>query len=479
MCGIIAVTDHRYAAKLAYLGLFAQQHRGQESAGIVTCSRGDLHAHRGMGLVADVFTEDRLKKLPGRAAIGHVRYSTAGSSQLHNAQPLMLRTSKGPLAVAHNGNLTNADELRSKLDARGSIFHTTTDTEVILHLIAKCRSPLEDAIIDSLRQVEGAFSLIFFAPEGPHGKVVAVRDPWGFRPLVLGKLGGSFVFASETSALNLLKARFVRELEPGEMVVAEGGRLRSLKPFAAARSSACIFEHVYFARQDSTIFGANVYRVRRELGRALAREMRGVQADMVIPVPDSGIPAALGFSQVSHIPFEMGFIRGHYVGRTFIQPAQALREKGVEMKLHPIKEVLEGKTIVLVDDSIVRGTTCRKIIRMLRRAKVKKIHMAVSSPPIVSPCFYGIDTPEESQLIASRLDQEHIRKYLGVDTLHYLSLGEMVESAHRMAAAPGRPDGFCTACFTKDYPTKIPGAVAAGDRALIRERGDKHEAVQC
>ena len=477
MCGIIGITDHRYASKLAFLGLFAQQHRGQESAGIVTCSHGDLHAHRGMGLVTDIFPEERLKKLAGRAAIGHVRYSTAGASQLHNAQPLLMRTSKGPLAVAHNGNLTNAEDLKLKLDNRGSIFHTTTDTEAILHLIAKCRSPLEDAIIDALRQVEGAYSLLFISPEGARSKMVAVRDPWGFRPLVLGKLGQSWVFASETSALNLLKARFVRELEPGEMVVADGARLRSLKPFAAARPSSCIFEHVYFARQDSTIFGANVYRVRRELGRALAREMRGVRADMVVPVPDSGVPAALGFSQVSGIPFEMGFIRGHYSGRTFLQPAQALREKGVEMKLHPIREVLEGKTIVLVDDSIVRGTTSRKIIRMLRRAKVKKIHMAISSPPIVSPCYYGIDTPNEAHLIAARYDHEHIRKYIGVDSLHYLSLAAMVEAAHASAKDGGRPEGFCTACFTKDYPTRVPGHAAAGDRALIKESAK--EPVQC
>ncbi len=452
MCGIVGISDHRDAAELAYLGLFALQHRGQESAGIAAAFRGELLAHRGMGLVSEVFDAQRLGTLTGRAAIGHVRYSTTGSSNLQNAQPLVMRGPRGPLAVAHNGNLTNADDLRHRLEERGSIFHSTTDSEVIVHLIARHRGSLEDAVLDSLRQVEGAFSLLFLAPGTP-GKLIAVRDPWGFRPLVMGKLNGGYVFASETCALELMGARFVRELEPGEMAIAEGRHAKFLKPFGARRPSACVFEHVYFARPDSTIFGANVHTVRRQLGRELAREMKGVEADLVIPVPDSGIPAALGFSEASGIPFEMGFIRNHYVGRTFIQPQQAQREKSVHMKLHPIREVLRGKRIVLIDDSIVRGTTCRKIIRMLRKARVKAIHMAISSPPILGPCYYGIDTPAEKQLIAANLSQSEIKRYLGVESLHYLSLEAMLR-----AAGQGKAPGFCTACFTKDYPTSIAGA---------------------
>ena len=461
MCGIVAVADHRDAAGLAYLGLFALQHRGQESAGIATAFKGALLDRRGMGLAAEVFAGDALQALKGRSAVGHVRYSTTGSSRIENAQPLVMRGPRGPLAVAHNGNLTNAEELRGKLEERGSIFHTTTDSEGILHLIARHRGPLEDAILGALRQVEGAFSLVFLSlGSSGAGKVVAVRDPWGFRPLVVGKLNGGHVFASETSALHLMKARFLRELEPGEIAVAEGRSLKTLKPFPARPGAACVFEHVYFARPDSTIFGANVHGVRRRLGRELAREMGRVGADLVIPVPDSGIPAALGFAEASGLPFEMGFIRNHYVGRTFIQPQQAQRERGVEMKLHPVEEVLRGRRIVLVDDSIVRGTTCRKIIRMLRKAGVKAIHMAVSSPPIVAPCYYGIDTPAEKQLIAANLSREEIRRYLGVESLHYLSREAMLRAAASGASGPAAPGagGFCTACFTKDYPTKVRGA---------------------
>lgn len=447
MCGILGVHDHPDSAGLTHLGLFALQHRGQESAGIVAAAQGRLEVRVGMGLVSEVFSEAELRSLPGRSAIGHVRYSTTGSSHLKNAQPLVFNGVHGPVAVAHNGNLTNALSLREKLERRGAIFQSTTDSEVIVHLIARCKGPLEDAIIASLRQLEGAYSLLFLTPE----KVIAARDPLGFRPLVLGRLGRAAVFASETTALSLMGARLVREVEPGEIVVAEQGRVKSLKPFhPPARLARCIFEQVYFARPDSTVFGRSVQASRHAMGRELAREMKDVQADVVVPVPDSGVPAAIGFSQQSGIPLEMGFVRSHYVGRTFIQPVQGLRDNSVALKLSPIREALAAKRLILVDDSIVRGTTSRKICQMLRRVGVKAIHMAVSSPPIVSPCYYGIDTPERAQLIAANNRLEEIRRFLGVDSMHYLSLGGL----HR-AAAEGRPEDFCTACFTGKYPTPV------------------------
>ncbi|MBI4055965.1 MAG: class II glutamine amidotransferase [Elusimicrobia bacterium] len=471
MCGIIGISNHRNAAQLAYTGLFALQHRGQEAAGLVTVHQGKLKIHVGMGLVSQVFKPDAFQHLPGRSAIGHVRYATTGESSVKNAQPLLFTQSRGSLAIAHNGNLTNAQELKQKLEKRGAMFQSSTDSEVIVHLIARNTRPLEDAIIESLRQVEGAYSLLFLSSQ----KMIAVRDPHGFRPLVLGRLNGSYVVASETCALDLIKSKFVREIEPGEMVIIEGGYLKSLKPFAEIPKAHCIFEYVYFARPDSKLFGTNVHQVRRELGRELAREMipppggsvrtinsqaplgaslgggmKGIKADLVVPVPDSGVPAALGFSQESGIMFEMGFIRSHYTGRTFIQPLQSLRDMGVELKLSALKEVLQGKRIILVDDSIVRGTTSRKIIRMLRRIKVKEIHMAISSPPIVSPCYYGIDTPQESELIAANHSIDKIRHYLGVDSLHYLSLKGLLR-----AASAGREMGFCTACFTREYPTRV------------------------
>jgi amidophosphoribosyltransferase len=450
MCGIIGISKHRDAAELAYTGLFSLQHRGQESCGIVTSHRGELKGLVGMGLLGEVFGEERLKQLPGTASIGHVRYSTTGSSRLENAQPFVFNHFRGMMAIAHNGNLTNAAELRAKLERDGAIFQSGSDSEVLVHLVARSKGRVENAIVEALKTVEGAYSLLFLTPE----RLVAARDPRGFRPLVLGRLGRSYVVASETCALNMLGAKLVREIEPGEVLVIEGERLSSSKPFPPAPAARCVFEHVYFARPDSAVFGRSVHGARREMGRQLAREMRGVPADMVVPVPDSGIQAALGFSEESGIPFEMGFIRNHYVGRTFIQPSQAMRERGVEMKLHPVREVLQGRKIVLIDDSIVRGTTCRKIVRMLRRAKVKEVRLAISSPPIVSPCYYGIDTPEASQLIAAKQSIEATRKYLGVDGLHYLSLDGMLKSA----GGAGGPGGFCTACFTKKYPTDIRGA---------------------
>ncbi len=447
MCGIFAVCDHPDAASLTNLGLFALQHRGQESAGIVTAYKGELLAHTGMGLVSEVFDRKRLEPLIGRCAIGHVRYSTTGASHLKNAQPLVFKAIHGALAIAHNGNLTNAMETKARLEKRGAIFQSSTDSEVIVHLLARAAGPIEDAVIESLRQVEGAYSLLFLTPE----KMIAARDPYGFRPLILGRLGKAHVLASETSALNLIKAEVVREIEPGEVVVVEGGRLKSLKPFKpAARPARCVFEQVYFARPDSTIFGRNVQAVRRELGRALAREMAGVSADIVVPVPDSGVAAALGFSDVSRIPFEMGLVRSHYVSRTFIKPTQELRELAASLKLAPVPETLRGKRIVLIDDSIVRGTTSQRVVRSLRACGVREIVFGITSPPIVSPCYYGIDTPRASELIANRHSLEDIRRFLDVDKLHYLSLDGMLQ------AAGGGPDGYCAACFTRVYPTPIP-----------------------
>lgn len=448
MCGIFAVSGRPDAAELTQLGLFALQHRGQESAGIVTAVKDGFQAHLGMGLVSEVFAHGEAAKLEGKTAIGHVRYATTGASQLQNAQPLIYKTGHGPIAIAHNGNLTNALQLKKKLEARGAIFQSSTDSEVIVHLLARQEGPIEDALIASLRQVEGAYSLLVLTPE----KMIAVRDPYGFRPLILGRLGPTHVFASETSGLTLIGAEPVRELEPGEMAIVDGAKLKTLKPFPPVPAPArCVFEQVYFARPDSAIFGRGVQAARRDLGRALAREMEGVKADVVVPVPDSGVSAALGFSEVSGIPFEMGLVRSHYVSRTFIKPTQELREKAAMLKLAPVPEALRGKRVLLIDDSIVRGTTSKKICKSLRAAGAREIHMGITSPPIVSPCYYGIDTPRASELIANVHPQEDIRKFLGVDTLHHLSLPGMLR-----AVGKGDENGWCTACFTRRYPTPIP-----------------------
>ncbi|MBI5624589.1 MAG: amidophosphoribosyltransferase [Elusimicrobia bacterium] len=441
MCGIFGIADHAEAADLAYLGLFALQHRGQESAGIVTSHEGGLLSHAGMGLVAEVFNRQALACLPGRTAVGHVRYSTTGASHIKNAQPLTFNCSHGPVAIAHNGNLTNALEVRGRLERQGAIFQSSTDSEAIVHLLARSSGSIEEVLVEALKTLEGSYCLLLLTP----GKLIAARDPHGFRPLVLGRLNGSYVVASETTALNLVKAETVREIEPGEVVVISAGTVRSLKPFKTPEPARCVFEHVYFARPDSKVFGRNVQSVRRELGRALAREMAGVEADMVVPVPDSGVPAALGFSDVSGIPFEMALVRSHYVSRTFIRPTQELREVAAQLKLAPVPEALSGRRIVLVDDSIVRGTTSRKITRSLRDAGAKEIHMAISSPPITAPCYYGIDTPRAGELIANRRSLSEIKKYLDVDSIHYLSREAM------LAAAGGT--GFCSACFTGRYPT--------------------------
>jgi len=446
-CGIFGVSDHSEAAKLTYLGLYALQHRGQESSGIVSSDGNTLHAEIGMGLVADVFNERRLAKLPGRMAIGHNRYSTTGSTQLRNAQPMVIGYAGGSLAIAHNGNIVNAAEIRQELEQQGAIFRSTTDTEVIVHLIA--RSPetrLADQVVDALRKVQGAYSLLLMTEK----ELIGVRDPYGFRPLVLGRLGEeTFVLSSETCALDLIEAEYVQDIQPGEMVVIREGRVEFFRPCPPTRQAFCIFEYIYFARPDSIVFEKNDYPIRKALGKQLAREAP-VEADVVIPVPDSGVPAALGYAEEAGIPFEMGLIRNHYVGRTFIEPQQAIRHFGAKVKLNPVKHFLRGKRVVVVDDSIVRGTTGQKIVTMLKSAGAKEVHVRISSPPSISPCFYGIDTPSKRELIAANQSVEAIRDYLGADSLAYLSLNGLLQAVS--------PDGhrFCTACFTGDYPAGSP-----------------------
>ncbi len=449
-CGVFGIFGHPEAANLTYLGLYALQHRGQESCGIVASDGYKLRAHRGMGLVADVFKEDAVfERLPGPSAIGHVRYSTAGGNDMKNCQPIMVDYARGSIAVAHNGNLVNAQEVRNDLEHRGSIFSTTSDTEVLIHLLAHAQSDfLPDRVTEALQTVKGAYSLVFLTET----RMVAVRDPNGFRPLVLGKLDGAYVVASETCAFDLIEAQFIREVEPGEMLLIDKNGLKSFRPFGTVTPSPCIFEYIYFARPDSTIFGRQVYGVRKEFGRHLARE-HAVEADVVIPIPDSGVPAAIGYAEESGIPFQLGLIRNHYVGRTFIEPQQSIRHFGVKIKLNPVREVIEGKRVVVIDDSIVRGTTARKIIKMIRNAGAREIHMRVSSPPTSFPCFYGIDTPTRKELISSSHTVEEINRYITSDTLGYLS-------RQGTLAAVGVPEGstghFCDACFSGQYPVKFP-----------------------
>lgn len=446
-CGIFGIYNHPEAANLTYLGLYALQHRGQESCGIVASDGLALHAHKGMGLVADVFGNPEIfKTLPGNSAIGHVRYSTTGSSVLKNVQPIMVEYSRGGLAIAHNGNLVNAQLIKDELEAYGSIFQTTMDTEIIIHLLATSKAnSLEDRLSDSLARVKGAYSLLFLTET----RMIAVRDPHGFRPLCLGRLGDAWVVASESCALDLIEAQFVREIEPGEIVVVDKNGVTSLFPFPKVQPAPCIFEFVYFARPDSYIFGKNVYTVRKELGRQLAREHR-LEADVVIPVPDSGVPAAMGYAEESRIPFELGLIRNHYVGRTFIEPAQSIRHFGVKIKLNPVREVLAGKRVVVIDDSIVRGTTSRKIVKMVRNAGARSVHLMISSPPTSYPCYYGIDTPNRKELISSSHTIEEIRRYVTADSLGYLSDEGMLR-----AVGHGKTD-YCRACFSGEYPIHFP-----------------------
>jgi amidophosphoribosyltransferase len=445
-CGVFGIFNHPEAANLAYLGLYALQHRGQESAGIAATDGHLVKARREMGYVADVFDEAALTKLAGYAAIGHVRYSTAGESRLQNAQPILIDCVHGQIAVCHNGNLVNAGELRADLVRAGSIFQTTSDTEVVLHLYARSRaSSVEDAAVESIAQVTGAFSLVMLTRD----RLIVARDAHGFRPLVLGTLGSAWVVASETCALDLIGARYERDVEPGEVIAVSDKGLRSRKPLPAARLSHCVFEHVYFARPDSHVFGLSVNEVRTELGRQLARET-AIDADVVVPIPDSGVCAAMGFAETAGLPFRMGLIRNHYVGRTFIQPQQSIRHFGVKVKLNPVRSILEGRRVVLIDDSIVRGTTSRKIVKMVKAAGAREVHMRISCPPTVSPCFYGVDTPRRADLIAATHSLEEIRKYVQADTLAYLSLDGLLSAVGTQRA------NYCTSCYTGQYPVEFP-----------------------
>ncbi len=488
MCGVFGIFGHDEAAKLAYLGLHALQHRGQESTGIVTSDGQQLFAHRGMGHVIDVYSEKQLSCLKGVHGIGHVRYSTSGGSALRNAQPIAINYSRGSLAVAHNGNLTNAELLRQDLEERGSIFQSSSDTEVIVHLIAKSdQTEVVDRVADALQHVKGAYSLVCLTENA----LIAVRDPMGIRPLCLGRIGSSYVVASEASSFELIDARFVRDVAPGEMLIVTDEGLKSEFPFAEEPRRSCIFEMVYFARPDATLDGINVYEARKNLGRALADES-GVDADMVIPVPDSGVPATIGYAETSGIPFEMGLVRSHYVGRTFIEPEQSIRHFGVRLKLSPIADVIRGKRVVVVDDSIVRGTTSRKIVKMLRGAGATEVHMRIASPPTQWPCFYGVDTPTRSELIASTHSLEEVNQYITSDSLAYLSLDSLtrsvmaakaeVEEGERDSVHPdSRPsrrrlptlktgitsDSFCHACWSGQYPIDFTPAEKKAQLPLL------------
>jgi amidophosphoribosyltransferase len=469
MCGVVGIYGHAEAANLAYLGLHALQHRGQESAGIVSTDGEKLRWVREMGHVGDIFTADRLAHLNGFAAIGHVRYSTAGDSTLKNAQPIAVDYAGGSVAVGHNGNLVNAVELRERLEAEGSIFQTTSDTEVIVHLIAKSReAALPARAADALRQVRGAYSLVFLSED----TLVAVRDPMGFRPLALGKARAKdrevWVVSSETCAFELIGAEYVRDLEPGEMVIINEAGVQSVRPFGAQAAHRCVFEWIYFARPDSTIDGRSVYRSRERMGRRLAIEHQ-VDADVVIPVPDSGMAAAIGYARESGIPYDQGLMRSHFMGRTFIEPSQQIRHFGVKLKLSPVREVLKGNRVVVVDDSIVRGTTSRKIVGMIRSAGAREVHLRISSPPTVGPCRYGIDTPTSEELIGANYSVDQIRDFVGADSLGYLSLdglyqsvegwrpeGQVTDGGRKglpvLPSGPVNGQGFCDACFSGRYP---------------------------
>ncbi|SNB45589.1 amidophosphoribosyltransferase [Geobacter sp. DSM 9736] len=446
-CGIFGIYNHQEAANLTYLGLYALQHRGQESCGIVSSDGSHLYSHKSMGLVADVFgNQEVFKYLPGRSAIGHVRYSTTGESVIKNVQPILVNYSRGSIAVAHNGNIVNAQMIKDELEAWGSIFQTTMDTEIIVHLLAASKSSsLIEGIVESLQRIKGAYCLLFLTEK----MMVAARDPYGFRPLCLGKLGGSYVVASETCALDLIEAEYIRDVEPGEVIVIDEKGVTSYFPLRKVQPSPCIFEFVYFARPDSYVFGKNVYMVRKELGRQLAREHK-IDADIVIPVPDSGVPAALGYAEESGLRFELGLIRNHYVGRTFIEPQQSIRHFGVKIKLNPVHEALNGKRVVVIDDSIVRGTTSRKIVKMVRNAGASEVHVRISSPPTSYPCYYGIDTPNRKELISSSHTVDEIRRYITADSLGYLSEEGLLN-------AVGAPcDNYCRACFSGGYPVTFP-----------------------
>ena len=445
-CGVFAVYGHPEAANLTYLGLYALQHRGQESAGIASTDGREIYCYKDMGHVADIFTPERIGSLTGHMAIGHTRYSTAGDTVLRNAQPFHVTCNKGRIAVAHNGNITNAPELRRELESDGSIFMASSDTEVILHLVARSRErTMAGALREALLQLEGAFSLVFLAQD----QVIVARDPHGFRPLALGRLeNGGYGFSSETCAFDLINATYLSEIEPGEMVIAGPNGLSRERYTTPQAPAQCVFEHVYFSRPDSMVFGRSVQESRERMGRLLAIESPA-DADLIVPVPDSGVPAALGFASESGIPYRQALIRNHYVGRTFIEPSQAIRDFGVKLKLNPVRHLLEGQRVVLVDDSIVRGTTSRKIVRMVRGAGAREVHMRISCPPTIAPCFYGVDTPRQKELIAANYSVDEIRDFIEADSLAYLSLESLKE------AVKDTDQRFCYACYTGDYPTDI------------------------
>ena len=465
-CGVFGVYGAESAAAVVALGLHALQHRGQEAAGITSWDGHLFHSHRAMGHVAGNFDRDEvIRGLPGPAGVGHVRYSTTGETALRNVQPLFAELADGGFAVAHNGNLSNAMHIRSELVRRGAIFQSTSDTETIIHLIATSTYPtLIDRFIDALRRIEGAYSLICLTREG----MIACRDPLGIRPLVMGKLGDATIFASETVALDVCGAEFVREVQPGEIIIVNDTLVRSIKPFAPVPPRPCVFEHVYFSRPDSISGGQSVYSIRKAIGAELAREA-GVDADYIIPVPDSGVPAAIGYAQESGIPFELGIIRSHYVGRTFIQPADNIRHLGVKLKHNANRALLQGKKIVLIDDSIVRGTTSVKIVQMMRDAGASEVHMRIASPPTRHSCFYGVDTPERAKLLAARMTVEEMAKYINADSLAFISVDGMYRALGEQGRVPGRPS-HCDACFTGEYPTPLTDHDEVDQFALLDER---------
>jgi amidophosphoribosyltransferase len=461
MCGIVGVFGHPEASTLAYLALYALQHRGQESAGIVSSSGHGFSRHAAMGHAAEAFSRAVLERLEGPAAIGHVRYSTAGGSSEANAQPLLMRHHRGTMALAHNGNLIDAPQAREELEGEGAIFQTTGDTELILHLAARMRVPdVADALAGALGQLRGAFSLVALVP----GRLIAVRDPQGFRPLSLGRIDAAWIVASESCAFDLVGATHVRDIEPGEMVVIDVAGAHSFRPFPAAAPAPCLFEHVYFARPDSLLFGQSVQAVRQRLGLELWGE-QPAEVDLVVPVPDSGLAAALGYARAGGLPFELGLVRNHYVGRTFIEPSQQIRNFGVRVKLNPVRESLRGRRVALIDDSIVRGTTARKIVQLCRDAGATTVHVRVSSPPTIGPCFYGIDTPRREELIASIHSVEQIRRFIGADSLGYLSVEGLLRAARR-----GRHE-VCAACWTDEHPLPLPRA--GGRQIGLFDRGPR------
>jgi amidophosphoribosyltransferase len=466
-CGVFGIFGHPEAANMTYLGLYALQHRGQESAGIAASDGEQVRISREMGYVADIFDGETLAKLPGPLAIGHVRYSTAGESKLLNAQPILIDCAHGQIALCHNGNIVNARELRDELVQQGSIFQSNSDTEVILHLYARSKArSIDDAIVESVVQVQGAFSLVMLTRD----RLIAVRDPHGFRPLALGRLGDAYVVCSETCAMDLIGATYERDVAPGEVLIVSADGIRSIKPFLPAPLAHCIFEHVYFARPDSYVFGRSVNEVRTELGRVLARE-KPVDADVVVPVPDSGVCAAMGFAEQSGVPLRMGLIRNHYVGRTFIQPQASIRHFGVKVKLNPVRSVLNGKRVILVDDSLVRGTTSQKIVRMVRAAGAKEVHVRISCPPTISPCFYGVDTPRKTELIAATHSLEEIREFLEADSVEYLSLDGMLSTVGNDRRS------YCTSCYTGNYPVPIPRDEASYLQLALKLDTTKNEPV--